>query len=41
MYLATVGGWIGCVSMKDLMMEDINMLVIVGENATPIAVPFI
>ena len=28
----------GCVSRKDLMMEDIKMLVIVGENAAPIAV---
>ena len=41
MYLATVWGWMGCVSRKDLMMEDIKMLAIVGENAAPIAVPFI
>ena len=31
----------GCVSRKDLMIEDIKMLAIVGENAAPIAVPFI
>ena len=31
----------GCVSRKDLMVEDITMLVIVGENAASIAVPFI
>ena len=41
MYRVKVSGLIFCVCRNEVMMEDIKMLAIVGENAAPIAVPLI